>query len=194
MLKYVNTGVVFQEIPDEVTLAINISNCPCHCPGCHSHYLWDDIGMPLDTDAIDAFIERYGDDITCLSFMGGDADPVGVNQLAQYIHETYPQFKVAWYSGRLRVSSAVNKADFDYLKVGPYIQHLGPLKSPTTNQRLYRQREDGTASVRTAPSRTSPTASGASATSPSDVPFCRTIKNTSPFTEVRVFLFLVTPC
>ena len=39
MLKYVNTGVVFQEIPDEVTLAINISNCPCHCPGCHSHYV-----------------------------------------------------------------------------------------------------------------------------------------------------------
>ena len=143
MLKYVNTGVVFQEIPDEVTLAINISNCPCHCPGCHSRYLWDDIGMPLDTDAIDAFVERYGDDITCLSFMGGDVDPVGVNQLAQYIHETYPQFKVAWYSGRLRVSSAVNKADFDYLKVGPYIQHLGALKSPTTNQRLYRQREDG---------------------------------------------------
>ena len=83
MLKYVNTGVVFQEIPDEVTLAINISNCPCHCPGCHSRYLWDDIGMPLDTDAIDAFIERYGNDITCLSFMGGDADPVGVNQLAR---------------------------------------------------------------------------------------------------------------
>jgi len=143
MLKYVNTGVVFQEIPDEVTLAINISNCPCHCPGCHSRYLWDDIGMPLDTDAIDAFIERYGDDITCLLFMGGDADPVGVNQLAQYIHETYPQFKVAWYSGRLRVSPAVNKADFDYLKIGPYIKHLGPLKSPTTNQRLYRLRDDG---------------------------------------------------
>ena len=143
MLKYVNTGVVFQEIPDEVTLAINISNCPCHCPGCHSRDLWDDIGMPLDTDAIDAFIERYGDDITCLLFMGGDADPVGVNQLAQYIHETYPQFKVAWYSGRLRVSPAVNKADFDYLKIGPYIKHLGPLKSPTTTQRLYRLRDDG---------------------------------------------------
>ena len=143
MLKYVNTGVVFQEIPDEVTLAINISNCPCHCPGCHSRYLWDDIGMPLDTDAIDAFIERYGDDITCLSFMGGDADPAGVNQLAQYIHETYPQFKVAWYSGRIRLSSAVNKQDFNYIKIGPYIKHLGPLKSPTTNQNLYRQRADG---------------------------------------------------
>ena len=40
MLKYVNTDIVFQEIPDEVTLAVNISNCPCRCPGCHSQYLW----------------------------------------------------------------------------------------------------------------------------------------------------------
>ena len=142
MLKYVNTGIVFQEIPDEVTLAINISNCPCHCPGCHSHYLWEDIGLPLDTDAIDNFICRYGTDITCLSFMGGDVDPVGVNQLAQYIHEEYPEFKVAWYSGRLRVPHTVNKKDFDYIKVGPYIKHLGSLKSPTTNQRLYRKGDD----------------------------------------------------
>lgn len=143
MLKYVNTGVVFQEIPDEVTLAINISNCPCHCPGCHSHYLWEDIGLPLDTDAIDVFIRQYGTDITCLSFMGGDADPVAVNQLAQYIHEEHPQFKVAWYSGRLRIPPTVSKADFDFIKVGPYIKHLGPLKSPTTNQRLYRRLENG---------------------------------------------------
>ena len=142
MLKYVNTGIVFQEIPDEVTLAINISNCPCHCPGCHSHYLWDDIGLPLDTNAIDDFIDQYGTDITCLSFMGGDADPAAVNQLAQYIHEIYPQFKVAWYSGRTVLSAQVNKTDFDYIKIGPYIKHLGGLKSPTTNQRLYRLRED----------------------------------------------------
>ena len=97
MLKYVNTGIVFLEIPDEVTLAINISNCPCHCPGCHSRYLWEDIGLPLNTDAIDAFVETYGEDITCISFMGGDADPKGVNLLAQYIHEEHPQFKVAWF-------------------------------------------------------------------------------------------------
>jgi anaerobic ribonucleoside-triphosphate reductase activating protein len=99
--------------------------------------------MPLNTDAIDDFIGRYGTDITCLSFMGGDADPVGVNQLAQYIHEEHPQFKVAWYSGRLRVPAAVDKKDFDYIKVGPYIKHLGGLKSPTTNQRLYKKHEDG---------------------------------------------------
>ena len=144
MLKYVNTDVVFQEIPDEVTLAINISNCPCHCPGCHSHYLWDDVGLPLDTSAIDEFVGRLASDITCIAMMGGDADPKSVNMLAQYIHEEYPQLKVAWYSGRIRIPSVVNKADFDYIKVGPYIRHLGPLKSPTTNQRMYRQADDGT--------------------------------------------------
>ena len=144
MLKYVNTGIVFQVIPDEVTLAINISNCPCRCPGCHSHYLWEDIGLPLDADAIDAFVQEYGDDITCIAFMGGDADPKAVNQLAQYIHEAHPEFKVAWYSGRIRISGAIKKTDFDYIKIGPFIKHLGPLKSPTTNQRLYRLTDDGT--------------------------------------------------
>ena len=143
MLKYVNTGIVFQEIPDEVTLAINISNCPCHCPGCHSRYLWEDIGLPLNTDAIDAFVEQYGTDITCISFMGGDADPKGVNLLAQYIHEEHPQFKVAWYSGKTVISAAINKQDFDYIKIGPFIKHLGPLKKPTTTQRLYRQNAQG---------------------------------------------------
>ena len=142
MLKYVNTGVVFQEIPDEVTLAINIINCPCRCPGCHSRYLWEDIGLPLNTDAIDAFVERYGTDITCIAFMGGDGDAKGVNLLAQYIREEHPQFHVAWYSGRLRVPSDIKKTDFDYIKIGPYIRHLGPLSKPTTNQRLYRRCED----------------------------------------------------
>jgi len=142
MLKYVNTGVVFQEIPDEVTLAINISNCPCHCPGCHSRYLWDDIGLPLDTNAIDAFAKKYGNDITCIAFMGGDADPKGVNILAQYIHEEYPMLKVAWYSGRLRIPHNVTKSDFNYIKIGPYIRHLGPLSSPTTNQRFYKQTDN----------------------------------------------------
>ena len=144
MLKYVNTDVVFQEIPDEVTLAVNISNCPCHCPGCHSHYLWEDIGLPLDTDAIDAFVTKYGKDITCLAFMGGVCDPKGVNRLAQYIHEEHPQYKVGWYSGRLRIPSDVKKTDFDYIKVGPYIRHLGPLGKRTTNQRMYKQNNAGT--------------------------------------------------
>ena len=143
MLKYINSDIVFQEIPDEVTLAINISNCPCHCPGCHSHYLWEDIGLPLNPEAIDNFVQKFGSNLTCIAFMGGDGDPKGVNLLAQYVHEEYPQFKVAWYSGRTVISPLITKNDFDYIKIGPYIKHLGPLKKPTTNQRLYRQNDQG---------------------------------------------------
>ena len=143
MLKYVNSDIVFQEIPDEVTLAINISNCPCRCPGCHSHYLWEDIGLPLNPEAIDNFVQKFGSNLTCIAFMGGDGDPKGVNLLAQYVHEEYPQFKVAWYSGRTVISPLITKNDFDYIKIGPYIKNLGPLKKPTTNQRLYRQNDQG---------------------------------------------------
>ena len=107
-MKYVNSSIVFQEIPDEVTLAINISNCPCRCPGCHSPYLWADTGSELTTDAIDSFMEEYGSDITCIAFMGGDAEPETVNKLSAYIHRTYPTIKTAWYSGRTQLTSATS--------------------------------------------------------------------------------------
>ncbi len=139
MLKYVNTSIVFQEVPDEVTLAVNISNCPCHCPGCHSKYLWENIGTPLTAMKLEQLIAQYGNEITCIAFMGGDADPMYVNRLARFIHREYQGMKVAWYSGRQRVPSTVRKSDFDYIKVGPYIAHLGCLKDRTTNQRLYKR-------------------------------------------------------
>lgn len=138
MLRYINTDIVFQEIPDEVTLAINISNCPCRCPGCHSKFLWADTGIELDENAIDSFVAEFGSAITCISFMGGDSEPDAVNRLASHIRYTYPECKIAWYSGRTIISQFISRQNFDYIKVGPYIEHLGPLNSPKTNQRLYR--------------------------------------------------------
>lgn len=146
MLKYVNTGVVFQEIPDEVTLSINISGCPCHCPGCHSKYLWGDIGEPLDHEAMERMIADYGSDITCICLMGGDGEPEAIDELAHYIRNSHPRLKVGWYTGRVRISPKVNQGNFDYIKVGPYIAHLGGLKDKTTNQRLYKRTADGTLS------------------------------------------------
>lgn len=137
-MKFANTDIVFQEIPSEVSLAINISNCPCHCPGCHSAYLWEDKGEELTEAVIDSFVKEYDSDITCISFMGGDIDPKSVNMLAQYVKEHYPSYKVGWYTGRTIISSEININNFDYIKVGPFIKHLGPLKNPRTNQRMYR--------------------------------------------------------
>lgn len=137
MLKFVDTKIVFQEIPDEVTLAINISNCPCHCEGCHSSYLAEDIGRILTIGPLFNLIED-NKGISCVSFMGGDSDPERINGLAWAIKKKYPNLKVAWYSGRQELSNNVNLENFDYIKLGPYKEEFGPLNSRTTNQRMYK--------------------------------------------------------
>ena len=143
MLKYVDAKVVFAEVPDEVTLAINISGCPCNCKGCHSAYLAEDIGVELSEEKLRELIDS-NQGITCVAFMGGDAEPCEIRHLAMFIKVVYPKLKVAWYSGREKLHSCVkrNGQNFDYIKLGPYIEELGPLSSRTTNQRLYKI-EDG---------------------------------------------------
>ena len=137
MLKYVDTKIVFQEIPDEITLAINISGCPCNCKGCHSFYLAEDIGEPLDLQHLTNLIDS-NKGITCVCIMGGDANPSEVDDIAQDIKEYYPELKVGWYSGRQELSKDINLENFDIIKLGPYIEELGPLNSETTNQRFYK--------------------------------------------------------
>lgn len=135
-------GVVFQEVPDEVTLSINISNCPCHCIGCHSKYLWEDIGEPLNYLAIDDMLRKYGDDITCVGLMGGDANPLEVNDMAAYIKSKNERLKVAWYSGRHEMAEGIDLRNFDFIKLGPYIESQGGLDKRTTNQKFFRVEDD----------------------------------------------------
>ena len=146
MLKYVNYDITFQEIPDEITLCINISNCPCHCIGCHSSYLAEDIGEKLTLDKIYKLIEN-SEGITCICFMGGDSSPKEIDMFARCIKDLY-DIKVAWYSGRQELSKYINLKCFDFIKLGPYIEEFGPINSKTTNQRFYQviksHYEDGT--------------------------------------------------
>lgn len=143
MLHYINTDIVFQEFPDEVTLAINVSGCPCHCPGCHSQFLWADRGHDLTTEALSALIHEAKDTITCVGFMGGDGDPAEVDRLAEHVRQNHERLKVGWYTGRTAISPLIDQQRFDYIKVGPYLRHLGALDSPRTNQRMYRRCPDG---------------------------------------------------
>ncbi len=137
MLKYVDTAITFAEFPNEITLCINISNCPCHCKGCHSSYLSEDIGNPLTTETLDKLItENKG--ITCAGFMGGDSDPSSIMELATYVKFKYPNLKVGWYSGREKCSDKVSLVSLDYLKLGPYKEEFGPLNNPKTNQKFFK--------------------------------------------------------
>ena len=136
MIKYSDSFVVFEEIPDKVSLALNITNCANTCPGCHSPELALDMGQELTENTIDRLINENAG-ANCFLFMGEGRDYKRLLELAMYIKEKYPYMAVGVYSGRDEVEDDYYKV-FDYVKVGPYKEDLGPLNKRTTNQRLYK--------------------------------------------------------
>ena len=142
MIKYKETMVVFAEIPDMISLAINITNCQNNCKGCHSPELRKNIGKELTDKEIDELI-KSNEGINCVVLMGEGKDPERIIEISKYIHEKH-NLKTAIYSGRETVEPSILN-EFDYVKIGPYIEKYGPLNKKTTNQRLYRidKKEDG---------------------------------------------------
>ena len=142
MIKYVPemTSVVLEEIPDRVSLAVEISNCRGNCVGCHSPFLRKDIGDELTPAIVDALIaDNFG--VDCFLFLGEGKDPASLLALASHIRAAHPSLALALYSGREEVEPEYWEA-FDYVKVGPYRPECGPLNERSTNQRLYHHRED----------------------------------------------------
>ena len=142
MIKYKpdTVSVVFNEIPDEVTLAIEITNCPGMCEGCHSPWLREDIGEELTPETLARLIDENRG-VTCVCFMGEGKDPRALKYLALSVRlrNDYP-YRTALYSGRNEVEEDYDTY-FDYIKVGPFIPAKGPLNKETTNQRLYKIEE-----------------------------------------------------
>ena len=134
-MKYLDTAITFREFPDEISLCINITNCPFHCLGCHSPELWEDVGTELTFKELHRLIAT-NKGITCVGFMGGNLKEV--YSLAEYVKNIDPSLKVGWYTGEIINENDLLKLEFlDYVKTGPYIKELGGLDSPTTNQKFY---------------------------------------------------------
>lgn len=142
MIKYKDCMVVFEEIPNMVSLAINITNCQNNCKGCHTPELRKNIGKELTDKEIDELLKN-NEGVNCVILMGEGKDPDRILEISRYIHRRH-NLKTALYSGRENVESSILN-EFDYVKVGPYIEKYGPLNSKTTNQRLYEidKKEDG---------------------------------------------------
>lgn len=139
-LRYANTQVVFTEVPNEISLAINITGCTIHCKGCHSQWLWSHKGKELTEEELINLIEK-NKGITTVLFMGGDNFIIALTKLASKVKFRYPNLKVAWYSGRFDLDdSRIKELEtyLDYIKVGPYVKQLGGLDNPKTNQRFYK--------------------------------------------------------
>lgn len=136
-LKYKGASIVLQEVPDEISLAFNVSGCPVKCRGCHSKYLWEYNGELLSED-IDKWLNKYQEYVTCVCFMGGNQNLTELKDLCILCHKR--GLKTCLYTGY-----ALDKElqDFacsylNYLKVGEYRDECGGLNKKTTNQRMYK--------------------------------------------------------
>lgn len=126
--------ITFQEVPNEVSLAFLITGCRLRCRGCHSPDTWPEkAGKPLTTSLFIQFVERYQSLITCVLFYGGEWQPNSLIEKLQIAHQY--DLKTCLYTGQESIAPSI-EVHLDFLKTGPWVESLGGLISPSTNQRF----------------------------------------------------------
>lgn len=133
MLTFTDYEIDLRSIPGEICLTFYICDCPCHCQGCSSPWLWERGQFTLTEAIVQKAIVKYPY-ITCILFMGGDNDTDSILKLAQTARSQ--GVKAAFYSGRDEMVAALT-GYLDYYKIGHWDAAAGPLNAETTNQRLY---------------------------------------------------------
>lgn len=143
-LKYLGYTIVFQEVPDEISLAINISGCPYKCRGCHSQYLWEYRGNFISED-LDSLLDKYKNYITCVCFMGGDQNIEELKSLLERVKKA--GLTTCLYTGcehLYELKQIINVCD--YIKCGKYDEALLTdnniqygVKLASSNQKMYKK-------------------------------------------------------
>lgn len=133
MVIYDRYDIVFQEIPNEVSLAFTLKGCLNNCKGCHSPHLRELDGDELTEDFLLELLNKYRNQVTTVLFLGGDKNPLELRPLLKLCRSN--GFKTAWYSG-LDVFLLTMEKYLDYYKIGSYKEKLGGLSNKNTNQRL----------------------------------------------------------
>ena len=135
-----NYQITTQDVLDEIALAISISGCPLHCPGCHSSFTWNPtFGEKLTNELLQTLIDK-NPHISCVLFYGGEWRIDRLIELIDVVKSN--NLKVCLYTG-LMLEEIKNTHrhllhKLDYLKVGRWITEKGGLNKKTTNQKFYK--------------------------------------------------------
>lgn len=134
-------GIALQEYPGEVALAISFSGCSLRCKGCHSPETHNPThGTEFTATALHNLIKKHKH-ITAVVFYGGEWDYKASLLKLIYQAQTFG-LKVCLYTGlELEEIPQTLLEPLDAIKVGPYIEDLGGLDSPTTNQKFITLKE-----------------------------------------------------
>lgn len=137
-LKYLGYAVVCEEVPDEISLAFNISGCEHQCKDCHSKFLWQYEGNYISED-LSGVMSSYDGLITCVCFLGGDQNIDELSDLCARVKQM--GLKTCIYSGADTTdlfTGLIENHLINYLKIGEYKFNRGGLSSPSTNQIFYK--------------------------------------------------------
>lgn len=134
MFNFSAEQIVFQEVPDEVSLAFTITGCQLGCKGCHSVDSWPaHSGLALTETYLEQRLQQYKGLISCVLFLGGEWQPTTLLGFLKQVRQH--QLHTCLYTGLDHVSPQLS-AELTYLKTGRWQPELGGLDSPTTNQRF----------------------------------------------------------
>lgn len=143
-LKYLGYSIALQEVPNEISLVINVSGCPHKCEGCHSQYLWEYEGNYIAYD-FNNILNFYGGMITCVCFMGGEQNVDELESYLKYVEEY--GLKTCLYSGCDSIEEISELLPYlDWVKIGRYEESLRTdnnvqygIKLATSNQKIYKK-------------------------------------------------------
>ena len=126
--------IALQEVPGEISLCFSIAGCKIHCDGCHSPFLWkEENGELLTNKNFDKLLNQYQNFASCVLFMGGEWHEKELIQFLRLAKEK--KFKTCLYTGEEAVSNEV-LTELTFIKTGKWLQKLGGLDSPATNQKF----------------------------------------------------------
>jgi anaerobic ribonucleoside-triphosphate reductase activating protein len=138
-MNYDKLDIVFQEVPNEISLVIRFTGCPLACKGCHSENVKSAKGEYLTLVDFKSILNRNKHNVSCILFMGGEWN----SELVDYIDLAAESgFKTCLYTGLVDVHPKL-KRNLTYLKTGPWIESRGGLDSVDTNQ-VFRDLTTGT--------------------------------------------------
>lgn len=133
-MKVLSEQIVFQEVPNEISLSFLIAWCPLKCEGCHSKE-WNNWNQWffLTEEEFNWKIEKYKWMITCVLFLWWEWHN---EELIKYLKiARWNWLKTCLYTWLLNVKKDL-KEHLSYLKTWPWIKSLWWLDSKNTNQKL----------------------------------------------------------
>ena len=128
----ITPSIVFQEVPNEISLCFSITGCKVGCKGCHSTELWhEENGMSLTNINFTQWLKKYQGLISCVVFFGGEWQAKVL--IEKLIIAKNHGLKTCLYSGEKHIDINISQ-HLNFLKTGAWHETLGGLESATTNQ------------------------------------------------------------